>query len=166
MIPRNFSERFQFGTVIGMKNDSQAVELHDLPAVAAGLLSFVNENKRIGSTVIALRGDLGAGKTTLVQTLGKLLGIAEHITSPTFTIMKSYETTDSVFQRLIHMDAYRIDELSELTPLRFDELLTTPDTLFCIEWAEKIKEALPDGVIHVSLAVVSENTRTVHISRD
>lgn len=117
-----------------------------------------------GAVVIALHGDLGAGKTTFVQALGKALGVADQITSPTFTIMKGYETTDEDFTHLIHMDAYRIEALTELGPLRFLDILATPQTLFCIEWAEKISSALPAHVLHVSLAISSEDTRTVHIS--
>ena len=130
-------------------------------------LEIIRECRARGSgraVVIALHGDLGAGKTTLVQALGAALGISEPTTSPTFTIMKGYETEDADFTHLIHMDAYRIEDLSELGPLRFTELLASPRTLFCIEWAEKITPALPSDVLNISLSVLDEETRTVHIS--
>jgi tRNA A37 threonylcarbamoyladenosine biosynthesis protein TsaE len=78
--------------------------------------------------------------------------------------MKGYETTDDSFTHLIHMDAYRIDDISELGPLRFADLLATSKTLFCIEWAEKIESALPEGIINLTLTVVDEYTRTAHLS--
>ncbi len=142
------------------------VEKTGLPSLAAEVLAFAEGAAHNGATIVALHGDLGAGKTTFVQTLGHLLGVAEQITSPTFTIMKVYETTNKTFTSLIHMDAYRLEDISELTPLRFSEILATPNTLFCIEWAERIDKALPAAVIHLTLEVVDENTRSAHITLD
>jgi tRNA threonylcarbamoyladenosine biosynthesis protein TsaE len=147
-----------------MNSDIRTVSKEDLPALAVEVMALAKNAKGSGATVVALHGDLGAGKTTFVQTLGQILGVTEHITSPTFTIMKGYETTDPDFQHLIHMDAYRIDDIVELGPLRFSEILSTPNTFFCIEWAERIKNALPADVLNVTLEVKDENTRTVHIS--
>ena len=147
-----------------MNNETQVVAIEELPALAAELLQKAKAVAKEGATVVALHGDLGAGKTTFVQVLGQLLGVQEQITSPTFTIMKGYETTDETFASLIHMDAYRLDDISELVPLRFSEILGTPKTLFCIEWAEKITAALPISVINITLEVVDENTRTAHLS--
>jgi len=149
-----------------MKNEVRTISKEELPALATEVVAMAKSIQSAGATVVALHGDLGAGKTTFIQTLGRLLGVTEHITSPTFTIMKGYETTDDTFINLIHMDAYRIDDIAELGPLRFAEILTTPSTLFCIEWAERIKTALPLGVLNITLEVADENTRTVRISRD
>ena len=158
-----YSGRFQFGTVITM-NETKVVGKEELPVLAAEVLALAKGAASPGSTIVALHGDLGAGKTTFVQTLGQLLGVSEQITSPTFTIMKGYETTDATFTTLIHMDAYRIDDISELGPLRFAEILNTPNTLFCIEWAEKIKRALPVKVINLTLDLADETTRTATLS--
>ncbi len=158
-----FSRRFQFGTVFSM-NETKVVAREELPSLAAEVLALAKSAASNNATVIALHGDLGAGKTTFVQTLGQLLGVGEQITSPTFTIMKGYETNDDTFATLIHMDAYRIDDISELGPLRFSEILNTPNTLVCIEWAEKIKDALPAGVINLTLEVADETTRTATLS--
>ena len=116
------------------------------------------------AAVIALEGDLGAGKTTFVQALGRRLGVSEPITSPTFTILKSYETTDEVFQTLLHMDAYRIDDESELGPLRFGEVLATQNAVFCIEWPERIAGPLMKPFLILALSVIDENTRSVRIT--
>jgi tRNA threonylcarbamoyladenosine biosynthesis protein TsaE len=147
-----------------MKNEIKSITKTDLPLLAQEVLRAAKNVHADGAVVIALHGDLGAGKTTFVQSLAHTLGVTEHVTSPTFTIMKGYETTDEVFQNLIHMDAYRIDDESELAPLRFGDILQAPGTLFCIEWAEKIATALPANIIHLTLNVVDENTRTVHLS--
>jgi tRNA threonylcarbamoyladenosine biosynthesis protein TsaE len=104
-----------------------------------------------GAIVVALSGDLGAGKTTFVQQIAQILGVTETVTSPTFVIMKSYETTDPIFENLVHMDAYRIEDDSELAPLNFSAVLAQPKTLLCIEWAERISTFLPPHTIKMDL---------------
>lgn len=117
-----------------------------------------------GATVVALNGDLGAGKTTLVKALAAELGITEVVTSPTFTIMKRYEAKEGApFPTLYHLDVYRIDDVSELAPLRFNELLTLDNTLICIEWAEKITSLLPPHTITITL-MHAEAGRLVRIA--
>lgn len=113
------------------------------------------------ATVLTLAGDLGAGKTTLVQALARELGVTEVVTSPTFVVMKSYQTTHLVFTHLVHIDAYRIDEVSELTPLHFAQVLQTPQTLVCIEWPERINSALPAKVQALSLQGNPDGSRTI-----
>jgi tRNA threonylcarbamoyladenosine biosynthesis protein TsaE len=114
-----------------------------------------------GALVIALHGDLGAGKTTFVQTVAAQLGITETVTSPTFVIMKSYETEGEVFTTLTHIDAYRIESIAEMAPLSFAQVLSTPHTLVCIEWAERIAPLLPDTTIHLTFTLQADETRTI-----
>ena len=114
------------------------------------------------AVVVALSGNLGAGKTTFVQMLAKKLGIKEKVTSPTFTIFKVYEINDQEnFSRLIHMDAYRIEDLSELKPLRFFELLEDKSNLLCIEWSEKIISALPKNIIKIHIEILDGGQRKI-----
>lgn len=113
------------------------------------------------ATILTLAGDLGAGKTTLVQALARELGITEVVTSPTFVIMKFYETTNSVFTNLIHIDAYRILDVSELAALNFSNVLQSPHTLVCIEWPERIQSALPKQSNALSLEVKADGSRTI-----
>ncbi len=143
---------------------SHTITKTDLPRFAAELIASLSEEKNDTAVVLALQGDLGAGKTTLVQHLAAVLGVSEQVTSPTFTIMKHYETESDYFTDLVHMDAYRIETLDELTPLRFKELLDTPRVLLCIEWAERIKEALPEGITVVTLTPSAEESRTVQVT--
>ena len=116
------------------------------------------------ATVLGLSGDLGAGKTTFVQALAAELGVKEVVQSPTFTILKLYQTNHPQFKQLIHMDAYRIESLTELGPLRLGELLNTPETLFAIEWPEKIAEALPDHFL-LKFKTITEDEREVLITK-
>lgn len=113
------------------------------------------------ATVLALHGDLGAGKTTFVQAIARVLGITETVTSPTFVVMKQYETAQSDFTMLVHIDAYRIETVDEMRPLGFAQLLALPQTLICIEWAERISTLLPATAVHVSLELNADGTRTL-----
>ena len=144
--------------------DTFTIEKTELPTLVEGVLARTLHLQTLGARVIALHGDLGAGKTTFTQALGAHLGITEPITSPTFTIMKGYELPGAHFSTLIHMDAYRIDDLNELGPLRFAELLADPQILLVIEWAERIVSALPEQLINVSLTGAGEERRTVVLS--
>jgi tRNA threonylcarbamoyladenosine biosynthesis protein TsaE len=140
-----------------------AHNLEDLAVVATTLLETFRQEVGKEALVVALSGDLGAGKTAFVQALARALGVSTVVQSPTFVIMKSYETNDADFTKLFHMDAYRIEDLSELGPLRFSELLATPQSLFCIEWAEKIRPALPGRVISITIDIVSDDSRRITV---
>jgi len=94
------------------------------------------------ATMVGLSGDLGAGKTTLVQAIAKSLGVTEVVTSPTFVIAKYYDTKNSTFTKLIHIDAYRIEDPTELTTLGWEEMKAQPRTLISIEWPERIDPIL------------------------
>lgn len=115
------------------------------------------------ATVVLLDGDLGSGKTTFMQQLARMLGVTTLVTSPTYTIMQRYPFESGSFTALVHMDAYRLDALSELEPLRFSELLKSPQTLLCIEWGSKVAAACPTIDCHLKLAVTASGTRTVTV---
>ncbi len=138
-------------------------DISDWKDLAKNLLSLAVPKNT--ATVVSLSGELGAGKTTFVQALAKELGVNEVVTSPTFTIMKGYITNPaSGYLRLIHMDAYRIDDLNELKPLGFAEIINEPQTIVCIEWAENIKPALPEDVLAVVIKHNNGEEREVEIS--
>jgi len=116
------------------------------------------------AVVLALHGNLGAGKTTFAQHLARELGVEGEITSPTFVIFKRYETPKSEFKNLVHVDAYRLESKDELKPLKFDEVLKEEGTLVVIEWPENIEGALPDSAHHVYLEIADDNSREVEYS--
>lgn len=116
--------------------------------------------------IVALSGDLGAGKTTLVQGIVAGLGGGQ-ATSPTFTLVNEYEGRAGL--RVIHADAYRLGEsiAAELTidTLGLDDLLGAGDTIVLIEWAERIAPLLPSDLLRVALDYgAAENERKLTIS--
>lgn len=92
--------------------------------------------------VLALIGELGAGKTTFAQFYGEALGVEEEITSPTFSLVKEYDTPTGPFY---HCDLYRIDDPSELEAMGFEEYFT-PQARLLIEWPQIAEEYLEDAV--------------------
>lgn len=92
--------------------------------------------------VLGLSGDLGAGKTTFTQTLAQLLGVAETVQSPTFVVMKRYNTQHHTFKKLIHIDAYRLHSGQELLSLGFNNWKKDPETIIVIEWPEQVGDTI------------------------
>lgn len=138
--------------------------------VAAEVLTLIGQQATDTAVVVALSGELGAGKTTLMQALAHQLGVAETITSPTYVVMKGYELEAERlpaglerFSHLIHIDAYRIEDVDEMRVLRFGELLGQKDTIICIEWPEHIQTLIPNEAITVRIEIVGEG-RTVSIN--
>lgn len=108
--------------------------------------------QRLGSAaragdVVALHGELGAGKTTLVHGLAAALAIAGPVPSPTFVLVREYEGR----LRLWHVDAYRLADSDEALAIGLDECLPG-DGVTCVEWAERIADLLPASTLSVSLA--------------
>lgn len=110
--------------------------------------------------VVALVGELGAGKTTLTQGIVRGLGVAEdrYIGSPTFTLINEYEGRVPVY----HLDFYRIEFPSEVVQLGLEEYLEG-DGVAIIEWADKIEALLPEEHMMVRLAYVDYSVRTLEI---
>ncbi len=148
-----------------MKTTTTISSLEELDIFAKNFLLTINNLESKKTVVVALSGDLGAGKTTLVQHLARGMGINEIVTSPTFTIMKIYQAEEtSTFTQLVHMDAYRIESLEELQPLRFEEIISSEKTLICIEWAEKIKAVLPSHTTYLDIKITQGEKREITIS--
>jgi tRNA threonylcarbamoyladenosine biosynthesis protein TsaE len=113
------------------------------------------------ATVIALYGDLGAGKTTFTKAFAKAFGITEMVTSPTFVIEKIYALKDQPFDRLVHIDAYRLSGGEELKQIGWNDIVADPKNLIVIEWAERIEAKLPRGTIKIHFSVADHHTRTL-----
>lgn len=108
--------------------------------------------------VVALSGELGAGKTTLIQGIAKGLGIKDWITSPTFTIINEFKGAVDLY----HMDLYRIDTIDEAFAEEMEEYFMKGGVAV-IEWAEKAKRILPKGTKTIELKILSENKRKIEI---
>ncbi len=113
--------------------------------------------------VVALVGDLGAGKTVFAQGFAKALGVKRHLSSPTFLIFRIYPLATLNFKLLFHVDAYRIDDAGELSVIDLDKILADPRNIALIEWADKIRPLLPKKYIEVKLKVAGENNRKIDI---
>lgn len=106
--------------------------------------------------VIALRGDLGAGKTTFVQGLARGLGVTGRVSSPTFVLVNEYSAAHGM--RLIHIDTYRLGPhaLDEADAIGLEELLADPSAIIAIEWAERVADLLPENYLLLELRYGSE----------
>ena len=111
--------------------------------------------------LVLLRGDLGAGKTTLVKGIAAAFGAAaeDDVTSPTFTLVHEYQGPRA---NLYHIDLYRVDTQRELETLALDDL-RTDDSVLLIEWGEKFLRLRRERDVEVSLERVSENERRIRI---
>lgn len=114
-----------------------------------------------GATLVTLSGELGAGKTAFTKAIAKALGVTETVTSPTFVLEKIYGLTKSVFRRLIHIDAYRLESGAELAPLGFDELMQDPNNLILLEWPEKVAGALLEPATRVMLTARPDGSHAI-----
>ena len=112
-----------------------------------------------GGEILAMTGDLGAGKTTMTKSLASGLDIDEHITSPTFTIVNEYEGR----LKLFHFDVYRIADVEEMYDLGFEEYIYSGGVCI-IEWSNLIEEILPDDTINIQILYIDDNKRQINIT--
>ena len=115
------------------------------------------------ATVVLLYGDLGSGKTTFTQAVARALGIKSRITSPTFVLQKRYLIKDKKFSwnRLIHMDCYRLAGGHEVNRLGWEEIVSDPKNLILIEWPDMIGGAVPKLSEKIHFKFIDEKTRSL-----
>lgn len=111
-----------------------------------------------GSNVIAFYGTMGAGKTTFIKAICKVLGVPDTVNSPTFTIINEYRTKEG--KSIYHFDFYRIDKIEEAYDIGFDEFIEN-GYLSLIEWPEKIETLLPDNILRVQINVLENEVREI-----
>src|SRR2546429_7972822 len=119
--------------------------------------------ERLGATlgagdVVALSGELGAGKTVFVQGLVRALGVTTGATSPTFVLVNEYRGRLPVH----HVDVYRTESLTELLDLGLEEMMDG-DGVTVIEWAERLEPLLPPRAVRVSIVGVGDEPRAITI---
>lgn len=126
---------------------------NELDAVAKKLLNQFGEQR-----VFAFYGKMGAGKTTFIQSICKILGTTDNVTSPTFALINEYRTGN--MKSIFHFDFYRIKEIEEAFDLGYEDYLYSGN--YClIEWPEMIEPLLPDQFVQVNIEVSDDETRVI-----
>lgn len=128
--------------------------LNELDATAESILNFAPHNR-----IFIFYGDMGAGKTTLIKSMCKALGVADNISSPTFAIVNEYRAdSDTIY----HFDFYRLKTETEAMDMGFEEYLYSGNYCF-IEWPEKVPELLPESYISINIQVVPDGARYITV---
>jgi tRNA threonylcarbamoyladenosine biosynthesis protein TsaE len=112
--------------------------------------------------VLALHGNLGAGKTVFSRGFARGLNIIEPVSSPTYTIIQEYPLTGGNW--FFHLDLYRIDTPQAALAFGVHEYLESPDAYTVIEWPERIETLLPEHTIHIKIEHNGEEDRILSIS--
>ena len=139
-----------------MKTALESSSPRETRRIAARLLATLT-----GPAVLALHGELGSGKTCFVQGLAAALGVAQPVTSPTFTLINEYAGA----RRLYHIDLYRVRGPDEVLALGFEEYLEAGGVV-AVEWPERAAGLIPPHAIHVTLAALdAPGRRSITIER-
>jgi tRNA threonylcarbamoyladenosine biosynthesis protein TsaE len=109
-----------------------------------------------GAVVVGLSGELGSGKTAFCQSFAKALGVKEKIHSPTFVIFRRYGN-------LYHFDAYRIKNKKDIISLGWKKIISDPQNIILVEWAENIKKVFPKKHFWIKMAHLGKNKRGIDI---
>ena len=131
-----------------------SLNVEETQRIAAALAEVV-----VPGTVIALEGDLGAGKTHFTQGLARGLGVGEAVTSPTFNVMSVYDQGQLA---LYHFDLYRLEDALELEDIAFYDYVEA-DGVSCIEWAAKFPEEIPAQALWISITTREDNVRSIEV---
>ena len=124
------------------------------------MLDF-GEHFNLTNNVIELVGDVGTGKTTFTRGLAKGLGVKEEITSPSFTISKSYACKNG--KTLVHYDFYRLNDPGLMSE-DLSENINNPNNIVIIEWSDTIKDLLPKNHTTITINYNDDNSREISIS--
>lgn len=117
--------------------------LKDTEILARQVLRTLRKEDTNHARVVALSGNLGAGKTAFVKAVGKLLGVKSTVNSPTFVIVKRHLVKRGPHKTLFHIDAYRLKDEKELRDLGWEDIVKDKNNLVFIEWPERVRKAIP-----------------------
>ena len=126
---------------------------------AAG--QILEELEKTDGNLICIYGEMGAGKTTLIQGIAKTLGVNGRVVSPTFILMRKYPVSGNSFKNLWHIDLYRLNSLEEVRQLGIKELVDERNNLVIIEWARRAEKLLPQKRLEVNLEYLSIQKRKI-----
>ncbi len=134
--------------------------LDQIDKVAEDFIQYISESD-LESNIFAFYGKMGAGKTTFIKAICKVLGVKDIVNSPTFTIINEYRSSRGF--PIYHFDFYRINRLQEAFDIGTEDYFAG-NGLCLIEWPEKIAEILPEDHIKVTITTNEDLSRTVEIS--
>ena len=112
-------------------------------------------------TVIALYGNLGAGKTVFSRAFAKAIGVTEAVSSPTYTIVQEYKL-DGALSYLYHLDLYRINNSRDALAFAVDEFLSDSNSYALLEWPERIEDILPPDTVKIMIEHQEDGTRKIY----
>lgn len=115
--------------------------------------------------IIGLTGELGSGKTILIQGLARSLGIMHLVPSPTFIIVRQYIIQVNGFEHFYHLDLYRVAKKADLASLGLNEILTDPNSIIAVEWAEKLED-LGHKMLKISFQIKEGEKRLITLNRN
>jgi len=128
--------------------------------IAEIFLKKILSTKNKGASVVALSGNLGAGKTSFTQSIARELGVKNKVISPTFVIIKKYSLKKGLYKFLFHIDAFRLKNEKELINLGWKEIISNKDHLVFIEWPEIEKKIIPKNSFRVKISHTKEGYRS------
>ncbi|HKK37844.1 MAG TPA: tRNA (adenosine(37)-N6)-threonylcarbamoyltransferase complex ATPase subunit type 1 TsaE [Cryomorphaceae bacterium] len=126
-----------------------AHSLKDLPSIADQLLTEAGEHR-----LYAFYGKMGAGKTTLINSILEVLGVEEGGSSPTFSLVNEYE--GRLGEPIYHFDFYRVENLEEVYDIGYEDYFFSTNYCF-IEWPERVEELLPEDVVKIKIRVEGDH---------
>ena len=136
-----------------MEKSIQSHSLKTTRRIAKELgITILESPERKKAFVVALKGELGAGKTSFVQGLAKGLGVKGNVLSPTFLIVKSYKLQATNYKLFYHIDCYRLKNPKELLDLEWKKIIQNPNNIVVIEWAGRVKSIIPKDALWISLS--------------
>lgn len=120
--------------------------------------------KKTSGLLVFLKGELGAGKTTITKYIAEALGARGSVVSPTFILERDYKLgTEAAFTTLIHIDAYRFEEEKEAAILQLEKRLSDPQVLALVEWPEKMGNFVPTPHVVIEIGHAGGEARTIAI---
>lgn len=132
-------------------------DIEEINAAARKIIDFGKFDK-----IWVFKGDLGAGKTTLIREIAGILGVKDRVNSPSFSLVNEYQNTGG--EIFYHFDFYRIEDPEEVLEIGLDEYLDSGRHCW-IEWAEKIAAYIPLDFIHVQIEVDEKEGRMITLNR-
>lgn len=146
----------------------ESKSLKDTKMLAKLLLSdWLSFNKKKSSNwLICLYGELGSGKTAFTKFICKELGVKDVVNSPTFVIMKKYESANEKNKKylLYHFDCYRIQSAKEVLDLGWEEIIQGENNIIIVEWPERIEEILPQKRLNIKFEIIGDKSRIISFS--